>query len=123
MKITGFFKTGKHQRFHYEPRHFNPDAEEARKRERRIRMELKLEDGENSASDSNTRYHSSIQGAFIKRRYVNSAVNKTSNIRILVIILIMLGLLYGWWEIGNDVIYSLLLLVPFYVYLRLKRKI
>ena len=120
MKITGFFKTGKHQRFHYEPRHFDPDSEEAQKRERRIRREMGNKEDE---IEEIKRYRSSIQGSFVKRRYVDSSVNKKGNLRVLLIILILLGLLYGWWEFGNDVVYSLLLLVPFYVYLRLKRKI
>ncbi len=115
MKFPSLFRLSRHQRFHVEPRYYDPVKEEIDARTSQIRAELKLEEDELSDLPKGT--SSRITGAFTRRASRRSGMN----IMQLVILLLLIGLIAGFWYFGNIAVYIILLVSSLLLYLKIKR--
>lgn len=121
--LSVFTKAPKHQRFNYTPRFYDPQKEELEERESRIKLELAREKGEVNNEDL-TGHRRRISGAFQAAKKRNNPVSAGANATMLRlgILLFMAVFIIAFLEFGRPVLYSLILFVPFYFYLKFKRK-
>lgn len=122
MKFVSLFtKTPSNKKFGYTPRYYDQKAEERKEREDRIRREVEREQGTELAEDY--RYRSRITGSFHSaRKRSNSGKGELNAILLrsgVLLFLTLFAIAYLTW--GRAVLYSLLLVVPIYIYLRIKR--
>jgi ABC-type multidrug transport system fused ATPase/permease subunit len=122
MKFPQLFgRTPGYKRFSYEPRFYDPKAEERREREDRIRQELAREGGE--PTEETTDYRSRMTGAFHSARKRSQASPKSLNsslIRLGIFLFITLFLMaFMTW--GKVALYSFLIFIPLYIYLKFKK--
>lgn len=118
MKFPSMFKLSEHQRFHVEPRYYDPVKEEIEARTARIRADMKYENGEtgeigNLSSEDMSR----IAGAFTRRTSRRSGMNMMQ----LIILLLLVGLIVGFWYFGNVAVYIILTVSCLLLYLKIKR--
>jgi len=121
--LSVFTKTPKHQRFNYTPRFYDPVKEELEQRESRIKLEISREKGEINQQDL-TGHRTRISGAFHAARKRNNPVSAGTNATMLRlgILLFITILLVAFLEYGRPALYSLFLVIPFYLYLKFKSK-
>lgn len=116
---TLFGKIPKHQKFNFGPRFYDAEKEGRAERERRIRQEL-----ENEKTGAADGYETRIKGSFHSARKRSQATPsdlQASLIRIGVI-LFMVIFLMAYLQWGNKAFYGMIVFVPFYAWLKLKRK-
>jgi hypothetical protein len=120
--LSVFTKAPKHQRFNYTPRFYDPLKEEMEERESRIKLEIAREKGETTTEDL-TGHRRRISGAFQAARKRSNPVSGGTNATMLRLgILLFLAIfIIAFLEFGRPVLYSLILFVPFYLYLKFKR--
>lgn len=110
MRIPSLFKIPKHQQFEIKPRYYDPVKEFVE--ERRA-----LAKGEQQAEQSDIPRVSRIR---FERRKKTTGLN-TSLLQ-LVIALILTIMIVGWLFLGNDILYYSLVLVPVYLYFRIRKR-
>ena len=110
MKIPSIIKTPKHNRFNFEPRHYDPVKEEIEEKFRAYKANKDLNKNERSTSN--------ISAAFSKRQRKNS---QASAIQLIIAIVLMVTCV-GWLFYGNQIFYGYLLLAPIYFYWRIKNR-
>ena len=115
MKFPSLFRTARHQRFHIEPRYYDPVREELDARESRIKAELRT--GKSETSGYSYDGSSRLSGAFTRRTSRRSGMN----IMQVVILLLLIGLIVGFYYFGNVAVYIILLLSSLLLYLKIKR--
>lgn len=122
MKIISLFtKAPQHQRFKYNPRFYDPAKEELKEREDRIKSEMERERGQ--VRQDSSEYRSRIAGSFHAARKRSKPESDTSATLIrLSILLFLTVLIVAYLEWGRDAFYLFFLFVPFYFYLKFKRK-
>lgn len=115
MKFPSLFRTASHQRFHVEPRYYDPVKEEIDARTSRIRAEL----GQKKDVEFGDIKHASsrINGAFTRRASRRSGVNVMQ----LVILLLLIGLFGGFLYFGELAVYIVLIISSLLLYLKFKR--
>lgn len=120
--ISLFTKAPQHKRFSYEPRFYDPKEEERRDREERIRREVARERGEEPAEETSS-YRNRIQGSFhsARRRSNKSKEVLNENLIRLGILLFLTLELIAFFTWGKAALYGLALIVPVYLWIRLKR--
>ena len=119
MKFFSLFtKAPQHQRFNYTPRYYDPQKEEMKEREARIRRELKLEE-EQAAGDYRSRISGSFQAA--RNRNKPSGTSARSSLMHLGIIIFLVLFIIAYIQWGQVALYGLALFVPFYFYLKFKK--
>ncbi|MCG8319359.1 MAG: hypothetical protein MI921_07660 [Cytophagales bacterium] len=108
MKFPQFIRVPKYKRFHITPRYYDPVKEDIEMRTQKIKNELY-----NSKLGN---YRSHISGSFERK------VTRDSNTGFLrlIIFLVIIGSLGGYIYFGKDFLYIFFLLIPVYVYFRLK---
>ena len=124
MKFLSIFtKAPKHQRFNYTPRFYDPTKEEMEQRESRIKLEIAREKGTLKSEDISG-YRGRISGAFQAARKRSNPVSAGTNATMLRlgILLFITIFLVAFLEFGRPALYSLILVVPFYLYLKFKSK-
>jgi hypothetical protein len=121
--LSVFTKAPKHQRFNYNPRFYDPTKEEMEDRESRIKIEIARERGTLKPEDLSG-YRGRISGAFQAARKRNTPVTTGSNPTMLRlgILLFMTVFIIAYLEFGQPALYSLILVVPIYLYLKFKSK-
>jgi hypothetical protein len=122
MKFIHLFtKAPSYKRFSYEPRFYDARAEERKEREARIKEELAREAGK--ATESPEQYRSRIAGSFhaARRRSKASDDNISATLLRLGILLFLSLFLLAFLTWGKPALYSLLLFIPVYAYLRFKK--
>ncbi len=122
MKIVSLFtKSAGYKRFSYEPRFYDQKAEERKEREGRIRQEIGLESGQPGieTTDHRKRMTGSFHSAL--RRTKSSDQSRSSTLIRLGVFLFLSLFLIGFMTWGKVALYSLLLFVPAYAYLRFKK--
>ena len=121
--ISLFTKTPNHKRFAYKPRYWNPDAEERKEREERIRKEIEREKGLENESQEGYRYRDRITGSFhASRRRSNQSQGQLNAVLLRSGVLLFLVLfLMAFLTWGTDSLYALLIFVPLYFYFKLKK--
>ncbi len=126
MKLpTLFTKIPKYKRFNYEPRWYDPQEEQRKEREERIRSELKLKADVGVSDEVNndeSAYRSSISGSFKNARRTASRQpdTSTSMLRLILTTFIVIWLI-AFLQFGNVALYGLFLVVPFYFFLKFRR--
>jgi hypothetical protein len=114
MKVPSLLRIPKHQKFHIEPRYYDPVKEEIEQRISRIKNET---DGENN--DDPTQYRSRIMGAFGRQRSDRS--RSTIGASQFLMILVIAGGFVGYLFYGNIALYSMAAVIALYYYLRLRK--
>lgn len=114
MKLPSFFRTPRYQRFHIEPRYYDPVKEEIDKRTEAIRREL----GTGNDELDRPGYGSRIAGSFRTRK---SASTGSATITQLVIMVLLVAVIFGYLYVGNMALYIFALLSSVLIYLKMKR--
>lgn len=108
MKIPSFVRLPNYKRFGFEPRYYDPIKEEIAERTARIKREMNGEAGD-----------------YVPSRIVferkQTAGNNASFLQ-LIIAAGLGGITVGWLYFGNSIFYALWLLVPVYLYFRLRNR-
>lgn len=121
MKFLSLFsKTPSHQRFNYSPRYWDPKKEEMAEREARIRKELKLEQDRESEHNYRSRIAGSFQAARKRSKQSGESLNATLLRFGIILFLVLFIIAYIQW--GRVAFFGFALFVPFYLYLKFKRK-
>lgn len=114
----GFFKTSTHQRFHIEPRYYDPVKEDIANRTARIKRELGMKEEE----DMDIGYKSQISGSFRKHMKHTPEQADTQAATLRLVILGMLVLMVGGFVYDiTELLFLPLLYVPFYLWKRFRR--
>ncbi len=122
MKFISLFnKTPDNKKFNYRPRFYDQKAEERKEREDRIRRDLEREQGMGTEADGS--YRSRIAGTFHAARRRSSKGKTELNAVLLrsglLLFLTLFAIAFLTW--GKDALYSLLVFVPLYFYLKFKK--
>ena len=117
--LSVFTKTPTHQRFNYTPRYYDPQKEEMKEREARIRRELKLEQ-EKGPGDYRSRISGSFQAARKRSKQSEGSLNATLLRFGIILFLVLFIMAYLQW--GKVALYGFALFIPFYLYLKLKKR-
>jgi hypothetical protein len=123
MKFLSIFtKTPTHQRFKYTPRFYDPLKEEMEEREKRIKLEIQREQGITSP-ENETAYRSRISGSFkaARKRSQPSDAFKATLLRFGILLFLTIFVI-AFLEFGRPALYLLILIVPFYLYLKFRSK-
>ena len=111
------FKTATHQRFHIEPRYYDPVKEDIQNRTARIKEELGIQDEEFEPG-----YRSQIAGSFRKSmKHAPEQVGGNVVILRLTILIVLSMVILGFAYDLTQLFYLLLLLVPFYLWKKFAR--
>jgi len=114
MKVPSLLRIPKHQKFHIQPRYYDPVKEEIEQRISRIKNEI---DGEKD--EDPMQYRLRIRGAF-GRQKSHGRVRKAGASQFLMI-LVVTGGFVGYLFYGNIALYSMGAAIALYYYLRLKK--
>ncbi|MEQ9591362.1 MAG: hypothetical protein RLN86_02130 [Cyclobacteriaceae bacterium] len=117
--LSVFTKAPSHQRFNYTPRYYDPKKEEMKEREARIRRELKLEN-EEGPGDYKSRISGSFQAARKRSKKTGDSLNATLLRFGIVLFMVLFIIAYIQW--GEVAMYGFFLFVPFYLYLKFRKK-
>jgi len=117
MRLPSLMKKPKYQRFHVEPRYYDPIKEDIEVRTQRIKSEMGLK---GDAFDAG--YHSKISGSFRKsmKHAKSSGDYQTMTLRLVILIVLVL-FAGGFIYIGTEVFYLLLLYIPFYLWRKFRK--
>ncbi|GCC53587.1 hypothetical protein SanaruYs_38320 [Chryseotalea sanaruensis] len=121
MKFSGLFtKTPEHKRFNFMPRHYDPREDEMKEREERIQKEVEAGLRKETEEDL-LRHQSRIKGSFqaARKRSVQKSAPSAAVLRTLITLFIVLEL-WAYLQFGNVALYGLLLIVPFYLFLKFR---
>jgi Flp pilus assembly protein TadB len=125
MKIPSLFiKTPKHRRFNFIPRHYDPVEEERKQREERIRAELGMTAKEKHELEAEALgYRQRIAGSFrgAKKTSTAQADPSAGLLRLLVLTFLAVWLI-AYLHYGSIALYALFLIVPFYLYLKFRKR-
>lgn len=124
MKFTQLFtKIPNYKRFGYTPRHYDPLEEERKEREERIRRELDQETVKELEAENMHRYRARIVGSFktAKKTAIVQRDPTANTLRLIVLFIVTVGLI-AFLQYGKVAIYGVLLvLIPFYLYLKYRK--
>ena len=120
MKIPSVFtKAPSHKKFSFVPRYFDDQEEERKEREERIKKELERVEGKEVPIDP--AYRTRITGSFRSvKKTITPRVDPSVNILRLIILMVLVLFLIAYLQFGNDVVYGLVVIVPLYLYVRLR---
>lgn len=111
-----FLRTPKYQKFHIEPRYYDPVREELDERQKRISMRIRADKDHAPLDESADK--SSIAGSFTRRR---SSSNSSSSFMQLIIMILISGLIFGYIFYGQVALYAVIALSSVLLYLKVKR--
>lgn len=118
MKFPSIFtKTPQNKKFNYTPRYYNPEEDERKMREERIRREVDDEQIVQAPSAHALRITGSFKRSQRSRR---SGIPPIGILRFVILLFLVL-LLIVYLQYGNIALYGLGLMAPFYLYLRFRR--
>ena len=116
MRIPSIIKIPKHQRFHIEPRYYDPIKEEIEQRTSRIKKEIKSEKESIEEDEVRHRLAGTFSGRIAKReRNVSTGV-----LQFVLVIVLFLGF-FGYIYFGNIVLYLLGLFTLLFVYMKFRK--
>ena len=110
MKIPSLTRLPNHQRFHFEPRYYDPVKEDIAERTSRIKQEISQVGGLESAARG-------LEGAFARR----TRRTKSASVLQFVIVAVLCIVTFGYIYFGNAALYALMLAAPLYFLIRLRR--
>ena len=112
------FKTAKYQRFHIEPRYYDPVKEDIENRTARIKAELGMAEDD----DFRPGYRSQIAGSFRKNmKHTPEKVGGNAAMMRMVILIVLVLMVGGFAYDLTELFYLLLLFVPFYLWKKYRR--
>ncbi len=114
MKVPSLLRIPKHQKFHIQPRYYDPVKEDIEQRISRIKNEMDIENNEDSMQ-----YRSKMKGAFGKQKSYRGG-HKIGASQFLMILVITGGFV-GYLFYGNIALYLMGAGIALYYYLRLKK--
>lgn len=102
------------------PRYYDPQEEERREREKRLREEMDEKNGEHDSA--NAGYRQRIAGSFrsARRRTPSQADTSAAMVRLAILLLLVL-MLIAYIQFGPTALYLALLLVPLYFFMRFRK--
>lgn len=115
---TLFGRVPHHRKFNYQPRYYDPLAEERQAREARIRAELG--DTDTTQADIRARMSSAFRASKRQKPGRTAKLNEVLVRTGLTLFLAML--LIGWLQWGNVALYLLVLVIPVWFYFRFLKK-
>lgn len=118
MKLPSIIKTPKYQRFHVEPRYYDPVKEEIEQRTEQIRKDLKIE-AKSGTGEMGEGTASRIRGAFKMKRAKARGVNMMQAV---IFVLLSAGA-FGYIYYGNIALYIFLIVSSLLLYLKVKGKL
>ncbi len=118
MKVPSLLRIPKHQKFHIQPRYYDPVKEEIEQRISRIKNEL---DGENN--EDLMQYRSRMKGAFGRQKSDRGGhtVRHKIGASQFLMILVVTGGFVGYLFYGNIALYSMGAVIALYYYLKLRK--
>lgn len=125
MKIPSLFiRTPKHRRFNFTPRHYDPLEEERKLREERIQAELGMTNKATPDSKAESMgYRQRIAGSFRGAKKTSTAQTDPSAGLLRLIVLTFLAVwLIAYLHYGSIALYALFLVIPFYLYLKFRKR-
>ncbi|MEM8893895.1 MAG: hypothetical protein AAGC88_04900 [Bacteroidota bacterium] len=114
MRLPSLIRLPKHQRFSFQPRHYDPVKEEIEERVSKIKKEMEIEQGKEVTAGG-----SAIQGSFRAKSAVGKGTPSASGLQLIIALFLMVTI-FGWLYYGNDIFYSYTLIVPVFVWYRSK---
>jgi hypothetical protein len=124
MKLPSLFtKTPNYKRFTYTPRHYDPQEEERKEREERIRHELSIEAGKKLDDDGAHGYRSRMVGSFrTAKKTATVQKDPSANMLRLIILMVLTVGLIAFIEYGKLALYGVaVIIIPFYFYLKFRK--
>lgn len=115
MKLPSLFRKANYQRFHIEPRYYDPVKEDIEEREARIRREVS---GDKSAEQYIGR-SSRISGSFSKPKSRGGGASAT--LTQLIIMVMLSCMIMGYLYVGNIALYIFATATLLLVYLKYKQ--
>ena len=109
MKLPSLLRLPKYKRFNYQPRYYDPVKEEIRRKEEIY--------GSLGDAGGRFRVRESIADAYKRRTRIERKGNTRQGIFILMFTIVAFGYLY----VGSYALYALILLVPFYIWIRMRK--
>jgi hypothetical protein len=110
MRIPTLSRLPKNKRFNFQPRYYDPIKEEIEERTSRIKSEMDVNTSE--------AYRENISAAFRRR----SRAEKKSGVMQFAFVILFLLIFIGYLTFGEKIFFSFLLLIPVYIWLKLKRR-
>jgi hypothetical protein len=123
MKFVGLFgKTPAHKRFNFIPRHYDPAEEERKEREERIKQEIEAGLRKEETEEELALHRSKIKGAIqsARKRSNMKAGQPSAAILRTAITLFLVIQLWAYLQFGSVALYGMLLLVPVYLFMKLR---
>lgn len=113
-----FGRTPKYQRFSFDPRFYDPQKEELKERENRIRQEM-----ENYKNKTVEGYKTRLQGSFHSARKRSSAsqADLQAAVMRIAILLVLVVILIAYLQWGSVALYGLLIVIPVYAWMKFFR--
>ena len=131
MKFISLFgKTPQHRKFSFTPRFYDAQEEERRDREERIKKELSLEKekanqpsiAEEEVDEISMQHRSLVRGSIrASRKSTTRQADPSASMLRLIILTFLALLLVAFIQFGNVALYGLLLIVPFYFFIKMRR--
>lgn len=118
MKIPSLIKIPKHQRFHIEPRYYDPVKEEIEQKTSRIKKELELE--KNSTEDDQNNVRTRMAGTFSSRIAKREKNGSAGLIQFILIVILFISF-FGYIYFGNVALYFLGLVILLFVYMKIRK--
>ena len=125
MKFPQLFtRIPNYKKFGYTPRHYDPQEEERKERELRIKKELMAEQGQEELNEEDKLgYRTRISGSFktAKKTVTPQADPSSTMLRLIITMIITLGLI-AFIEFGRIALIGVaLVFIPFYLYLKFRK--
>jgi len=110
MRFPTLTRLPKNKRFNFQPRYYDPIKEEIEERTSRIKGEIDR--------SKNSSYRENISAAFRSRR----RAEKKSGVMQFGFVLLFALIFFGYLLYGEKVFMAFLILIPIYIWLKLKRR-
>jgi len=110
MRIPTLSRLPKNKRFNFQPRYYDPIKEEIEERTNRIKSEL-----DESSSQS---YRENISSAFRRR----SRAEKRSGVMQFGFVIVFALIFFGYLLYGEKIFFAFLVLIPFYIWIKMRRR-
>lgn len=115
MKLPSLIRLPNNKKFTYEPRFYDPIKEEIDERTERIRREME------SDASMTTQQRLKFKEEWKQASQRNDAEDKRSSISQMVFILLFSLTFVGYIFYGNNALYIGLILIPLYIFLRVRQ--
>ena len=110
MRLPTLTRLPKNKRFNFQPRYYDPIKEELSERTSRIKSELE--------QSQTVTYRENISAAFRRRR----RAERKSGVMQFGFVIAFVLIFIGYLSFGEKIFFSFIILIPIYIWLKLKRR-